>query len=123
MTVMDATTTPVKAAVSDTDEDSGDEEIVEQDKDITESKDDLSEINDLVEDVIPHSEDLPDEKPVGRVATKTLAELYLSQGNLKSSIEVYEDLVEMNPDNESYLERLQALKIRLEEESENNERQ
>ncbi|NQU05760.1 MAG: hypothetical protein HQ568_06690 [Calditrichaeota bacterium] len=119
MSVMDATAIPVKAAVSDTDEDSGDDVVVDRDEENIESNDDISEINDLVEDVIPHSEDVPDEKPVERVATKTLAELYLSQGDLQSSIEVYQDLIIMNPDNESYFERLQALKIRLEEEEEN----
>lgn len=48
-----------------------------------------------------------------RVITKTLAELYSSQGNLMSAIKVYEDLLRRNPDNQTYIEKIAELKAKL----------
>ncbi|MCF7811068.1 tetratricopeptide repeat protein [bacterium] len=99
-----------------------DDEAIEatEDNEI-DSEDDYSDIHDLVDDVLPHKEKELSEKPTGRVPTKTLAELYLSQGNLKTSIEVYEELVELHPDNEEFAERLQELNVKFAEEEENKE--
>ena len=49
-----------------------------------------------------------------RIATKTLAELYASQGNFKSAIEVYEELLNKHPGNEAYLMRIDNLRKQLE---------
>jgi tetratricopeptide (TPR) repeat protein len=97
------------------------EELVESDSGKIDFQDSFSEIKDLVDDVLPHKEKEMSEKRVGRVPTKTLAELYLSQGNLKSSIEVYEELVKLHPGNKTFAERLQELNVRLVEEEENKE--
>lgn len=56
------------------------------------------------------------EKPT-RIATKTLAELYASQGNWQKAIEVYQELLAKHPDNERYLSRLNDLKDKLENNS------
>ncbi|MFN3821332.1 MAG: tetratricopeptide repeat protein, partial [bacterium] len=54
----------------------------------------------------------PSEKP--KIATKTLAELYASQGDWARAIEVYEELLRRFPDNQAYRKRLQDLRNRLE---------
>lgn len=53
-----------------------------------------------------------------RIATKTLAELYASQGDWKRAVEVYEELLERHPSNTAYQQRLNDLKNRLEQSNE-----
>ena len=57
----------------------------------------------------------PAPKPTGeRIATKTLAELYASQGDWKRAIEVYEQLLKKFPTNTAYQQRLGELKNKQE---------
>lgn len=51
----------------------------------------------------------------GKIATKTLAELYASQGDWARSAEVYEALLEKFPTNEAYRKRLESLKAKISE--------
>jgi len=48
------------------------------------------------------------------IATRTLAELYAKQGKYDEAIEVYRQLLDNDPDNESYQERLREL-VKLQE--------
>ncbi len=52
-----------------------------------------------------------------RIATKTLAELYASQGNWRQAVEVYEELLSRYPTNTAYRQRLEELKGHLESEA------
>lgn len=52
------------------------------------------------------------DKAKGKIATKTLAELYASQGDWNRAVEVYEALLEKFPTNEAYKKRLEALKAK-----------
>ena len=73
--------------------------------------------------IIPHPPSLiphPSEEPVEkeskrRIPTKTLAELFASQGDYKSAIEVYEEMLSKHPSNEFYRRRIEAFKSKLEE--------
>jgi tetratricopeptide (TPR) repeat protein len=57
----------------------------------------------------------PTAKPSGeRIATKTLAELYASQGDWKRAVEVYEQLLKKHPTNVAYQQRLNELKNKME---------
>jgi hypothetical protein len=49
----------------------------------------------------------------GRVPTKTLAELYASQGDYKNAVAVYEELLAKHPTNKVYRKRLDELKSNL----------
>jgi tetratricopeptide (TPR) repeat protein len=49
----------------------------------------------------------------GKIATKTLAELYASQGDWSRAVEVYEILLEKFPTNEAYRKRLETLRSKL----------
>ncbi|NQT35738.1 hypothetical protein HQ587_11150 [bacterium] len=71
---------------------------------------------------VPQPEVLPAvaEEPVkkaskGRIPTKTLAELFASQGDYKSAMEVYEEMLSKHPSNEFYRRRIEAFKSKLEE--------
>ncbi len=55
----------------------------------------------------------PDYHLKGKIATKTLAELYASQGDWKRSADVYEVLLEKFPTNEAYKKRLESLKSKI----------
>jgi len=48
-----------------------------------------------------------------KIATKTLAELYASQGDWTRAVEVYEALLEKFPTNEAYKRRLDALRSKM----------
>ena len=61
--------------------------------------------------------EIEETKPKSRVATKTLAELYASQGDLVNAIEVYEEMLAKHPKNEAYRVRIQALRVELESKS------
>jgi len=50
-----------------------------------------------------------------KIATKTLAELYASQGDWARAVEVYEALLEKFPTNEAYKKRLEILKSKITE--------
>lgn len=63
------------------------------------------------------AEDSETEKPSRhkrKIATKTLGELYATQKKFDEAIEIYEKLLENDPSNEIYRERLEDLKIRRE---------
>ncbi len=49
----------------------------------------------------------------GRIPTKTLAELYASQGDIREAIKVYEELLKKHPANKSYRKRIDELKAQL----------
>lgn len=55
----------------------------------------------------------PESKLKGKIATKTLAELYASQGDWARAVEVYEALLEKFPTNEAYQRRLEGLKAKI----------
>ncbi len=84
----------------------------------------IAEKPELIEPMeAPQPEALPavTEEPVkkaskGRIPTKTLAELFASQGDYKSAIEVYEEMLNKHPSNEFYCRRIEAFKSKLEEE-------
>jgi len=46
----------------------------------------------------------------GRVPTKTLAELYTSQGDIQNAVDVYEELLKKHPTNKAYRKRIDELK-------------
>ncbi|MFH1862352.1 MAG: hypothetical protein ABH878_06015, partial [bacterium] len=52
------------------------------------------------------------EPPPKRIATKTLGELYANQQKYDEAINIYETLLEGDPDNEAFRSRLEELKIR-----------
>lgn len=59
-----------------------------------------------------------EEKPKGKkkkIATKTLGELYATQQKFDEAIEIYEKLLENDPDNKEFKDRLDDLKNRREE--------
>ncbi|TKJ41875.1 hypothetical protein CEE37_04715 [candidate division LCP-89 bacterium B3_LCP] len=51
-------------------------------------------------------------RPKKKIATKTLGELYATQKKFDEAIEIYQKLLETDPDNESYQERLADLESR-----------
>jgi len=55
----------------------------------------------------------PDPQKPKRIATKTLAELYASQGDWHRAINVYEELLGRHPDNDAYKQRLNDLRSKL----------
>ncbi|MBM3326051.1 MAG: tetratricopeptide repeat protein [Calditrichaeota bacterium] len=60
------------------------------------------------------SAEVNDAKSKPKIATKTLAELYASQGDWARAIEVYDALLEKFPTNEAYRKRREALQVKLE---------
>jgi hypothetical protein len=54
-----------------------------------------------------------DSKVKSKIATKTLAELYASQGDWLRAVEVYEILLEKFPTNETYRARLESLRAKI----------
>ncbi len=54
-----------------------------------------------------------DEQAKPKIATKTLAELYASQGDWARAIEVYEELLRKFPNNEAYQKRIEVLRVKL----------
>lgn len=66
----------------------------------------------------PKSEEVEEEeepkKPKKKIATKTLGELYATQKKYDEAIEIYEKLIENDPNNEAYVNRLEELKSRRE---------
>ena len=54
-------------------------------------------------------DEAPLEESVEAVPTPSLAELYVSQGHLDKAIEVYRQLLEEEPDNERYREKISEL--------------
>ncbi|MBU0518083.1 tetratricopeptide repeat protein [bacterium] len=50
--------------------------------------------------------------PKNRIATRTLGELYATQQKYDEAIDVYQQLIEKDPENQSYKERLEDLKKR-----------
>ena len=50
----------------------------------------------------------------GGIATRTLAELYAKQEKYDEAIEIYRQLLDIDPDNESYQDRLRKL-VQLQE--------
>ena len=74
-----------------------------------------------VEEPVPEAppamaEEPAEKKSKGRVPTKTLAELYASQGDYKSAIEGYEEMLSKHPSNEFYRNRIEAFKSKLDKE-------
>ena len=53
-------------------------------------------------------------RPKKKIATKTLGELYATQKKYDEAIEIYEKLIENDPTNKAYKERLEELKERRE---------
>ncbi len=49
-----------------------------------------------------------------RIITRTRAELYASQGDYDQAVEMYEDLIMLHPDNQSYRNRLEEIKEKME---------
>ncbi len=62
------------------------------------------------EDEATGGEAPPPKKP--KIATKTLGELYATQKKYDEAIEIYEKLIEKDPTNEAYIQRLAELKKR-----------
>ena len=50
-----------------------------------------------------------------KMVTPTLGEIYSAQGQYAKAIDVFETLIKKNPDNEFYVKKLAALKIKLDE--------
>ena len=68
----------------------------------------------VTEDVPKEEDDRPPvEKAPKRIATKTLAELYASQGDWQRAVDVYEELLKRHPNNTVYKQRFQDLKDKL----------
>ncbi|MDV2496031.1 MAG: tetratricopeptide repeat protein [bacterium] len=61
----------------------------------------------------PTPAEAPTEKPTEPEPTETLAELYANQGHLEEAIAVYHSLLEKEPENERFLQRLEALQGEL----------
>ncbi|MBM3328595.1 MAG: tetratricopeptide repeat protein [Calditrichaeota bacterium] len=85
----------------------------------TEARKRLAEVARSVTAKKPTSKSMPsaakppeEEKQKAKIATKTLAELYASQGDWARAIEVYQALLEKFPTNEAYLRRLEQLKAK-----------
>jgi tetratricopeptide (TPR) repeat protein len=55
------------------------------------------------------TEPVPESSVHKKIATKTLGELYARQNKFDEAIEIYDSLLNTNPDNESYRKRLQEL--------------
>lgn len=55
----------------------------------------------------------PDPQKPRRIATKTLAELYASQGDWHRAISVYEELLGRHPGNDAYKQRINVLRAKL----------
>jgi|GEM_PF-3240188 len=102
-----------------TDKSSADEEIKKQLKEIAEEVTGVEPVSPERNDTVgstasapaPASE--PDLQKPKRIATKTLAELYASQGDWNRSISVYEELLGRHPDNDAYKQRLIVLLAKL----------
>ena len=50
-----------------------------------------------------------------RIATETLAELYLKAQNIEKACEIYQQLLKQNPSSIRYRERVRELELRLKE--------
>ena len=50
-----------------------------------------------------------------RIATETLAELYLKAQNIEKAYEIYQQLLKQNPNNVRYREKVRELELRLRE--------
>jgi tetratricopeptide (TPR) repeat protein len=70
-----------------------------------------AEQQDLGEEAPAAQEELPE------IATPTLAEIYLEQGQIEEAIETYETIVAQNPEDESSKDRLGELKAMIAGES------
>lgn len=66
------------------------------------------------EDAAIFEEDVEGKSP--EIATSTLAELYFRQGEIIKAIDTYKNLVELNPEDVRFRERLEALEAITEEE-------
>lgn len=62
-------------------------------------------------------EEIPQRPSSGRepIVTPTLGEIYAAQGHFDKAIRVYEMLMSKNPDNETYRQRIEELRRKLEE--------
>jgi len=58
-----------------------------------------------------------DEKPEAKIVTSTLGEIYAVQGQFDKAIQVYEALLEKNPKEQKYLDKIADLKKKLKEAS------
>ena len=53
----------------------------------------------------------------GGIATKTLAEVYLSQGDSRKALEIYQEILERDPSNTEIQEAIKDLKHKMAERS------
>lgn len=54
-------------------------------------------------------------KPEGKIVTPTLGEIYAAQGQYTKAIDVFELLLKKHPDNESYAQKIEMLRKKLQE--------
>ena len=87
------------------------EAIDEEVADITALAPDEPEAVDEEEDVLDFSALAPDEPaPAEQIQTRTMADLYVTQGLIHRAIEVYQHLVDAAPDDTALRERLEELR-------------
>ncbi len=112
------TTEPKSSSVNDTQAESAQPETV-TDREISKK---------MVADMVSPDEEAHDpdpeeaeslqeqpKKPGKKLATKTLGELYVAQNKYDEAIEIFDKLLEDNPDNVHYKKRLEELKKRRDE--------
>jgi len=88
------------------------DEIIDESKPPTPTPEKSDEIRiERPEEEIP-SKPSPDREPI---VTPTLGEIYAAQGHFDKAIRVYEILISKNPDNETYRQRIEELRRKLEE--------
>jgi tetratricopeptide (TPR) repeat protein len=63
----------------------------------------------------PILDEAPLEEPLDAIPTPSLAELYVSQGHIDKALEVYTSLVEEDPENTEYMEKVTELQAKLAE--------
>ena len=63
----------------------------------------------------PILDEAPLEEPLDAIPTPSLAELYVSQGHIDKALEVYTSLVEEDPENTEYMEKVTELQAQLAE--------
>jgi tetratricopeptide (TPR) repeat protein len=54
-----------------------------------------------------------EEEVLTEIATPTLAEVYVNQGEIQEAISIYEKVIEQNPEDQTSVTRVQALRTRL----------
>jgi len=72
-----------------------------------------AEAGEVREPVVEEEPELPEEEPVPEIATPTLAEVYVSQGDLEEAIQIYSKVLARNPQDESSRQRMEELEAML----------